>query len=98
MKMVPMQMLVDFEQLFSKFKIALDSVTYEDLLELDREIKDLFIEYVNSEGYNSTEELASIVEQHNNLVDLISTSKKSKHKQLAKYHKNQKNLKKYQNV
>ncbi len=93
-----MPMSADFEKLFSEFASAIESNEVEKSLKIDEEIKTLFSNSIDREHFKSDEDILNVVEQHKALIEQVIAKKKSIVKQLAQFQKNQKNLKKYQNV
>jgi len=93
-----MPMSADFEKLFSEFASAIESNEVEKSLKIDEEIKTLFSNSIDREHFKSDEDILNVVEQHKALIEQVIAKKKSTVKQLAQFQKNQKNLKKYQNV
>lgn len=91
-------MLANFDKLFSKFSNAIDMGDFEKLLKIDEEIKIQFKKSIEHGQFEDSAQLQSIVDKHQALINQVSELKQSTFEQLAQYQKNQKNLKKYQNV
>ena len=91
-------MLAKFDKLFHEFSTRIDTKNIERLLNVDKQIEILFKESVESGCFKNSEELRTILDKHQDLTNQVSALKKSTFEQLAQYQKNQKNLKKYQNV
>lgn len=71
---------------------------FEKLLKIDEEIKIQFKKSIEHGQFEDSTQLQSIVDKHQALINQVSELKQSTFEQLAQYQKNQKNLKKYQNV
>lgn len=93
-----MLMLADFEKLFTEFASAIESNEIDKLLKIDEEIKTLFSNYIDSGHFKNSENILVLAKQHEALLEQVIAKKKSTAEQLAQFQKNQKNLKKYQNV
>jgi len=93
-----MLMLADFEKLFTEFASAIESNEIDKLLRIDEEIKTLFSNYIDSEHFKNSGNILVLAKQHEALLEQVIAKKKSTAEQLAQFQKNQKNLKKYQNV
>lgn len=93
-----MPMLANFDKLFSEFSTAIDMGDFEKLLKIDEEIKIQFKKSIEHGQFEDSTQLQSIVDKHQALLNQVSELKQSTFEQLAQYQKNQKNLKKYQNV
>ncbi|MGS0534954.1 hypothetical protein [Pseudoalteromonas sp. SaAl2] len=91
-------MLANFEKLFSEFSTGLEMGDFEKLLKIDEEIKVLFKESIENGHLGGSEQLQLIADKHHALTVQVSELEKSTFEQLAQFQKNQKNLKKYQNV
>lgn len=91
-------MLVDFEKLLTELESSIKAINLEEVMRIDSQVKSCLSEEIKSLKPEHYAELASILERHNLLIDQVSALKKSTFNQLTQFQKNQKLLKKYQNV
>jgi hypothetical protein len=93
-----MQMLDKMESLISQLEAAIDEANLEKSLNLDRKLLDEIKATDQLSLHENATYFLSVAARHQSVLNKVDDLKKQSFKNITQFNKNQKNIKKYQNV